>query len=168
MAAFTIISKTTLLGTAWTGTAPGPNVDPTTIAGTISSASNISSYVRGGGEPTFTTAMEETTGQGAYGFRTVIPGITSGDDLVFEINGDAAASAVDSIIRTTLGGVARAGSSPIYCDIKRTSASRSSTNPSSVYAVHISKWSPFKGSTGGVAIGELVLTVTGSFADLTS
>lgn len=166
MAAFTIISKTTLLGTTWSGTAPGPNVDPSTIAGTISSASNISSYITGGGEPSFQTAMEETTGQGAYGFKTVIPGITSGDDLVFDINSDAAAAAVDSIIRTTLGGVSRAGSSPIYCDIKRTSASRGSTNPSSVFAVFISKWAPILGATGAVAKTQLVLTVTGSFADL--
>lgn len=168
MATFTIISKTTLLGTAWTGTAPGPNVDPSTIAGTISSASNISSFVTGGGEPSFQTAMEETTGQGAYGFRTVIPGITSGDDLVFDCNSDAAASQLDAIVRTTLGGVARAGSSPIYVDIKRTSSSRGSTNPSFVAACFISKWSPVMGSTGAVAKTQLVLTVTGSFADLSS
>jgi hypothetical protein len=168
MAAFVITSKTTLLGTAWTGTAPGPNVDPTTITGTISSSSNISSFVRGGGEPSFQTAMEETTGQGAYAFRTVIPGITSGDDLVFEANSDTAASQLDAIIRSTLGGVARAGASPIYVDIKRTSAARGATNPSFVAACHISKWAPIMGATGAVASTQLVLTITGSFTELTS
>lgn len=167
MAAFVITSKMTLLGTAWTGTAPGlPGTQ--TISGTITSTSDISTFVRGGGEPGWKTAMESTTNEGSGGYSAVIPGITTGDDLVFECNSDQAASQLDVIVRTTLGGVSRAGSVPVYVDIKPTNAARSVTNPSFVAAVFISAWSPFAGSVGGVAIGRLTLTTTGAFGQLTA
>lgn len=167
MAAFTITDKTTLLGVAWTGTAPGlPGTQ--TIAGTIATPLNISAFVTGGGEPGWNTAMEETTNQGSGAYRAVIPGITAGDDLVFECNSDTAASQLDAIIRTTLGGVSRAGSSPIYVDIKRTSASRGTTNMSFVAACYISGWKPIQGATGAVSKTQLTLTVTGAFTELAS
>jgi hypothetical protein len=170
MAAYAIINKMTLLGTTWSApsTAPGVIVPLPTIAGTISSASDISAYVRGGGEPAFNTEMKETTNQASGGYKNVIPGITSGDDLVFECNSDQAASSLDVLIRSTLGGISRAGASPIYVDIKGINTARAVTNPSFVAAVYISKWAPIMGATGDVVSTQLVLTVTGQFGQLTA
>jgi hypothetical protein len=166
MAAFTNVNRMVLLGTAWTGTAPGVAV--VTPAGTITSASDISTYVRSGGEPTFNAAMVDNTTFGSLGYTCVIPGLTSGDDLVFDVNSDFAASAVDAIVRTTLGGIARAGSAPIYCDIKPTNSARSATNPSFVAACWIKSWKPVMGAVGDRASGSLVLSITGTFVDLTA
>lgn len=167
MAAFVNISRMPLLGTAWTGTAPGlPGTQ--TISGTITSTSDISTYVVGGGDFGWTTAQEPTTNHGSGGYVTTIPGLTSGDDLVFDCNSDAAAAALDVIIRTTLGGVSRAGSSPIYVDLKPTSAARGATNPSLVAACFITKWSPWTGNVGARAAASLTLTITGAFGYLTS
>lgn len=167
MAAFTNISRTVLLGTAWTGTAPGlPGTQ--TISGTITSTSDISTFLKGGGDFGWTTAMEDITNHGAGGYVAQIPGLTSGDELVFDCNSDAAASQLDVIIRTTLGGVSRAGSSPIYIDIKPTSSSRAATNPSLVAACFITKWSPWTGAVGSRAAASLTLTITGKFDYLTS
>jgi hypothetical protein len=170
MAAYTIISKMTLLGTTWSApsTAPGVIVPLPTIAGTITGPSDISQYVRSGGEPGWQTAMQDTTNQAAGGYAQVIPGITTGDQLVFECNSDQAASALDVIVRTTLGGVSRATSVPIYCDIKGTNSARGATNPSFVAAVYISGWGPLKGRTGDVAVTALTLTITGQFGQLTA
>jgi hypothetical protein len=155
-----------LLGTAWTGTAPGVAV--ATPAGTITAASDITSFVKGGGEPGWSAAMMDTTTFGSLGYTCVIPGLTSGDDLTFDCNSDWAASQLGVIVRTTLGGVARAGSAPIYVDIKPTNAARSATNPSFVAACYISAWKPYMGAVGDRAAASLVLKVTGTFIDLTS
>ncbi len=166
MAAFVNVSRTILLGTGWTGTAPGPAV--ATPAGTITSTSDISPFVVAGGDPGWNANMVDTTNFGSLGYTCVIPGITTGDELVFDANSDWAAAQLGAIVRTTLGGVARPGSSPIYVDIKPTSAARSATNPSFVAAVYISKWSPYGGSVGARAAASLTLTITGTFTDLTT
>lgn len=168
MAAFVNISRTILLGTAWTGTAPGPGVTVGSISGTISSSSDITSYVVGGPDPGWSAAEVDVTNFASQGFSVVIPGITSGDDLVLDANSDWAASQLNAIVRTTLGGVARPGSSPIYVDVKPTSSSRSATNPSFVAACYITKWTPYAGSVGSRAAASLTLRITGSFTDLTS
>lgn len=165
MAAFVNVSRTVLLGTAWTGTAPGPTV--VTPAGTITSASDISPFVVSGGDPGWNANMIDVTNFGSLGYTSVIPGITTGDELVFDANADWAASALGVIVRTTLGGVARPASAPIYVDIKPTSSARSGTNPSFVAACYISKWSPYNGGVGARATASLTLTITGTFVDLT-
>lgn len=166
MAAFVNASRTILLGTAWTGTAPGPTV--VTPSGTISSPSDITAFVRGGGDPGYNAAMVDDTTFGSLGYTAVIPGLTTGDDLVFDCNSDWAASQLGPIVRTTLGGVARPGTAPIYVDIKPTSAARSATNPSFVAAVYIKAWKPFVGNVGDRAAATLTLTITGTFTDLTT
>lgn len=166
MAVFVNTSRMILLGTAVTGTAPGPAV--VTPSGTITSTSDISSYVVSGGEPTWTSNMVDVTNFGSLGYSVVIPGITSGDDLVFECNSDWAASQLGPIVRTTLGGIARPGSSPIYVDIKPTNAARGATNPSFFAAVFIKSWTPYAGGVGSKAAAKLTLTLTGTFIDLTS
>jgi len=167
MSAYVLTSQTVLLGTAWTGTAPGPGVAVGSISGTISSASDITSYVRSA-PVGWSVAQQDTTNMGSGGYTEVIPGLTSHDQIVLDCNSDQAASALDSIVRSTLGGVASAGSDPIYVDVKPTSASRGSTNPSLVAAVYIVQWSPFGGSVGDRAAARLVLQVTGTFTQLTS
>jgi hypothetical protein len=166
MAAFVNISRTVLLGAAWTGTAPGVGV--ATPSGTITSTSDISSFIVSGGDPGWSAAMIDITNFGALGYTSVIPGLTTGDDLVFDCNSDWAASQLGAIVRTTLGGVARPGSAPIYVDIKPTSSARSATNPSFVAAAYISKWSPYGGGVGARSAASLTLTITGTFVDLTS
>lgn len=164
MAAFVNTSRMVLLGTAWTGTAPGPTV--VTPSGTITSASDISAFVVGGGEPAWNANMVDITNFGSLGYSVVIPGITTGDTLTFDCNSDWAASQLGPIVRTTLGGVARPGAAPIYVDIKPTNAARGTANPSFVAAVYISKWSPYSGNVGDRAAASLELTITGTFTDL--
>lgn len=166
MAAFVNTNRMILLGAAWTGTAPGPTV--VTPAGTITTPSDISSFVRGGGDAVYNAAMVDITNFGSLGYTVVIPGITSGDDLVLEANSDFAASQLRAIVFTTLGGIARAGTAPIYFDIKPTNAARSATNPSFIGACYISKWSPVSGNVGDAATAQLTLTITGTFTDLVS
>jgi len=168
MAAFPAIDRTVLLGTAWTGTAPGVGVAVGTIAGTITTPSNITPFLRAGAEPTWSANMVDFNNMGALGFSVVLPGITSGDDLVCDCNSDWAASQLGPIVRTTLGGIARPNTSPIFVDVKPTSAARSVTNPSFVAACFIKQWMPYGGSVGERTPGRLVLAITGSFTDLTS
>jgi hypothetical protein len=166
MAAFVNISRTILLGTAWTGTAPGPVV--VTPAGTITTPSDITPFVKGGGDASFNAAMVDTTTFGSLGYTCVIPGLTSGDDLQLDCNSDWAATQLGVIVRTTLGGVARPGTAPIYVDVKPTNAARSATNPSFVAAVYIKSWKPYTGNVGDRAAATLTLTITGTYTDLTS
>lgn len=164
MAAFVNISRTVLIGTAWTGTAPGIGV--VTPAGTITAASDLTPFVVSGGDPGWSANMVDITNMGSLGYTSVIPGLTTGDDLVFDCNSDWAASALGPIVRSTLGGIARPGTSPIFVDIKPTSVARSATNPSLVAAVYISKWSPYGGGVGARSAASLTLTITGTFLDL--
>ena len=166
MAAFVNTARMILLGTAVTGTAPGPGV--TTPAGTITTPSDISSYIVAGPDPGWSANMVDITHFGALGYTVVIPGITTGDDLVIDANSDFAASQLWSIVKTTLGGVARPGSAPIYADIKATNSARSATNPSFFCACYISKWTAVGGAVGARAAASLTLTITGTFIDLTS
>lgn len=166
MAAFVNVSRMVLLATAVTGTAPGPTV--VTPAGTLTTPSDISSFVRSGGDPAWKAAMVDITNFGSLGYTVVIPGITTGDTLTFVCNSDWAASQLGPIVRTTLGGVARPASAPIYGDIKNNNAARSATNPSFFFAAYISKWGPYAGAVGDAATSALELTITGTFVDLTS
>ena len=162
MAAFVNTSRTILLGAAWTGTAPGlPGTQ--TVSGTISSASDISAYVRGG-NPAPSVAMQDGTNFASGGFVIQYPGLKTGDTITFYIIGDYASSTVYPIIQTTLGGLG----SLVYLDLKATSASRGATNPSFVAAAYISQWQPIGGNVGDLASMSLGLTITGKFDYLAS
>ena len=89
MAAFAVTSKTIQLAAAWTGTAPGaPGTQ--TIAGTLTSASDISAYVRSGGDAGTSVAMLDGTNYASGGYTSQYPGLKSGDDLTYDIIGDYA------------------------------------------------------------------------------
>ena len=162
MAQFVNTSRMVLLGAAWTGTAPGlPGTQ--TPAGTITSSSDISSFVRSG-NPATKVAMQDGTTFGTGGYMVQYPGIKSGDDLVFEFLSDYAASQIDAIVRTTLGGLG----SLVYVDLKPTNSARGATNPSFVCAAYISGYTPIGGSVGDMAAGQLTLSITGAFTYLTA
>jgi len=162
MPAFVNTSRVVLLGTAWTGTAPGlPGTQ--TIAGTITSAQDISGFTRAG-EPSTSVAMQDGTTFGSGGFTVQYPGLRSGDDIVFDIVTDFASSQVYSIIQTTLGGLGAA----VFVDLKPVAGARAATNPSFVAAGFISQWSPFTGNVGDLAAAQLTISITGAFGYLTS
>ena len=162
MAAYVNTSRMVQLGTAWTGTAPGlPGTQ--TISGTLTSAQDISTFVKSG-NPATSAAMQDVTTFGSGGFTAVIPGLKSGDDITFECVSDYAASQLYSIVQTTLGGLGAL----VYLDIKPTNAARSATNPTFAAAGYISAWSPIGGSVGDAGMASLTISITGKFSDLTS
>ena len=167
MAAFVLTGEMILLGTGWTGTAPGlPGTQ--TIAGTITTPSDISSYVRSVGEPGWTVAEVDVTTMGSGGYEAIIAGLTRGKTMQFDANADLAASQLHSILFTTLGGPARPNTAPIYLDLKATNAARSATNPSFVAAVYMVDASGFIGSVGERAAARFSLRPTGAFTHLTA
>ncbi|NDG19180.1 MAG: hypothetical protein EB117_13030 [Betaproteobacteria bacterium] len=162
MAAFVNTSRSVLLATAWTGTAPGlPGTQ--TVSGTLASAQDISAYVRSG-NPSVKAAMQDGTTFSSGGFVVQYPGLRSGDDITFECLSDFAASTLYPIVQTTLGGLG----SLVYLDLKPTSSARSATNASFVAAAYISAWTPVTGAVGDLAAASLTLTITGKFDYLTA
>lgn len=161
---FVNLSRMTLLGAAWTGTAPGPAV--VTPAGTITTPSDISAFTVGGGDPGWTLNQVDFTNYGSLGYAQCLMGIISGDDLVFDCLSDQAASQLRAIVITTLGGPA--GRAPVYVDIKPTNAARGVANPSFVCKTYIKGWSSFKGNVGDKAAASLTLAIDGTFIDLTA
>lgn len=159
MAAFTLLSPTILAGVAWTGTAPGGTSAP---SGTITSTSDLSPFTTSidlGEE----IATNETTTFGSGGYITRLTGLRSAS-LSLTFNQDYAASQLDAILFTTLGGL---GAS-IYLDIKATSAARSATNPSFVYQAIITELMPISGGVGDTAEFSVNWEITGRFGRLTS
>lgn len=159
MAILVLTSATTLYGTAWTGTAPGP-ANPT-VSGTISSSTDFSDHIKQinlGPK----AAMEDFTTFGDGGFMTQKPGLLS-SDLSIEFNQDFAASTVDSVF-----GAAFLARTLVYLDIKPTNAARSATNPSYVYACYVAQYPPIGQAVGSRAAATVNFAVTGTFARLTS
>lgn len=161
MAALVLTSAMPQAGAAWTGTAPGLPGTQTT-SGTITSASDLSTYCTNVAV-NVKAAMLDTTNFGSGGYHAEIPGLKTGQ-VGLGFNQDYAASALDVIIRTTLGGLGTL----VYFDIKATSASRSATNPSFVFAAYIADYTFITGNVGDKNTTMLPLTPTGAFAWLTS
>jgi hypothetical protein len=159
VASLVLTSATTLTGTAWTGTAPGP-ANPT-VSGTITSTTDWSDHVR---QVTLsnTAAMQDFTTFGDGAFTTQKPGL-KGADISIEFNQDFAASSVDAIF-----GAAQLAGTLLYVDIKPTSSARGATNPSYVYAAYVSDYTPVGNSVGDRASVTVGLKVTGTFTRLTS
>ena len=161
MAAFVNTSRMTLLGAAWTGTAPGlPGTQ--TVSGTLTSAQDISAFVRAGNASP-SVAMQDGTTFSSGGFTVMYPGLKTGDSITFDCLSDFAASQLYPIVQTTLGGLGAL----VYLDQKATNSSRGATNPSFVAAGYISAWSPVGGSVGDLAAASLTITITGKFDYLT-
>jgi hypothetical protein len=147
------------IGTAWTGTAPGPS-NPT-VSGTITTPTDFSDHtfeVQLGSK----AAMQDFTTFGDNGFYSQKPGLLS-SDLTVNVNQDFAASSVDvtfgpGILARTL----------FYIDVMPTSAARSATNPSYVYAAYLMTYNPVGQSVGNKAAAQLGFSVTGTYARLTA
>lgn len=161
---FVNLTRTILLGAAWTGTAPGEAV--AAPSGTITSTSDISAFVQGGGDPGWTLAENDITNYASLGYKAVLLGLISGDDLVFDALSDQAASQLRAIVMTTLGGPA--GRAAVYVDIKPTSSARGTTNPSFVAKTFIKGWRNYGGNVGETAKATLTLAISGTFVELTS
>lgn len=164
MANFVLTSKHIQLAAAWTGsgTEPGGTVAPGSIAGTLTTPSNLSPFVHSGAEPGSSAAMQTATTFGSQGFEQFLPGLKAGDDIVLNMYGDY--TTLHGIIVTTLGGLG----SFVYGDIKATNAARGAGNPSFVFGAYIMGDQKLPGSVGDVAGRVVSLKVTGTFADLVS
>lgn len=147
-----------LQGSAWSGTAPGPG-NPT-VSGTISSSIDFSDHVKEI-KLEMKVAMQDFTTFGDGAFISQKPGL-KGADLTLECFQDFAASETDAIF-----GAAFLAGTLIYLDIKPTSAARSATNPSYVYACYVQSY-PFGNAVGDAAMSSIGFAVTGKYARLTS
>lgn len=159
MASLVLTSATTLYGTAWTGTAPGP-ANPT-VSGTIASSTDFTDHIRQV-NLNMSVAMQDFTTFGDGAFTTQKPGL-KGADISIEFNQDFAASSIDA----TFGAAFLAGTL-VYLDFKPTSAARSATNPSYVYALYVATYPPIGQSVGDRAAASVGFAVTGSFSRLTA
>jgi hypothetical protein len=155
--AFTVMP---LLGTAWTGTAPG---DPgtQTVSGTITSTTDMSTWTK---KATFGPKFDtvEFTNFGSNGYKAFKPGLFEAD-INFELNQDFAASQVDVTIATQFF----ARTNPVYIDLKPTSSGRSTTNPSIVVAGFWVDY-PMEYTVGDAMGANVGFKVTGAVARLTS
>lgn len=152
-------SATILLGTAWTGTAPG---GASAGSGTISSSSDVSAFCTSVDVP-MSQAVQEAPTFGSGGFMVRYVGLKDGA-LTLSLLNDWASSQLDSIIRTTLGGLG----STVYYDVKPSSSSRSATNPSYVGAVLLVDYKPITVQVGNLAVVQVTWPTTGWFGTLTS
>ena len=159
MAALVLTSAKTLVGSAWTGTAPGPGGP--TVSGTITSTTDFSDHIRQVSLD-MSVAMQDFTTFGDGAFVAQLPGLKSGQ-LQIEFNQDFASSSVDAVF-----GAAFLAGTLYYLDIKPTSSARGSTNPSYVYAAYVSSYNPLGVAVGDRAATSVQFAVTGSFARLTS
>ena len=170
MGVFVNTSKTLLAGAAWTGTAPG---DPgtQTVSGTITSSKDFSAFLSSGIDVNFAADQVEFTNSASGGFKTFLPGLTEAGELTIPLHADMTASTgVNAMLQTISGnnlGITRPGDSEVYFDVKATSSSRGTSNPSFVFAANISGYKPLVGDIGGKAVGEITLRPTGAFAILT-
>jgi hypothetical protein len=149
----------TLVGTAWTGTAPSPG-NPT-VSGTITSTTDFSDHIR---QITWnsTRAMQDFTTFGDGSFISQKPGLI-GADITIDPNQDFAASSIDAVF-----GAAFLAGTLYYIDLKPTNSARGSTNPSWVAACYVSAYTPLGDAVGSRAAAPVGLSVTGTFARLTS
>lgn len=159
MASLVLTSATTLYGTAWTGTAPGP-ANPT-VSGTISSSTDFSDHIKQV-NLAMNVAMQDFTTFGDGAFITQKPGL-KGADVSIDFNQDFAASTVDAVF-----GAAFLAGTLVYLDFKPTSSARGATNPSYVYALYVAKYPPIGQTVGDRAAVTVDFAVTGTYARLTS
>lgn len=159
MATLVLTSATTIVGTAWTGTAPGPGSP--TVSGTITTNLLASSAPR---QVTLnnTVAMQDFTTFGDGAFISQKPGL-KGADITIDYNQDFASSDVDAVY-----GAAFLAGTLMYLDFKPTSSARGSTNPSYVYAAYVSDYAPLSNAVGDRAGVTVSFKVTGTYARLTS
>lgn len=159
MATFVLTEATTIIGTAWTGTAPGPG-NPT-ISGTITSGVDWSDHIE---EVAFDMdrVAVDFSNFGDKGYKSNKPGL-AGVDVTITFQQDAAALSVDAVF-----GAGAVAGTLFYLDLKPTSSARSATNPSWVAPLYIAKYPAFGGKVGDKAGAKISFMQAGKFARLTS
>lgn len=161
MSAFALTGATILVGTGWTGTAPGAAA---AASGTITSSTDISAMVTQI-ELNISADELDITNFASAGWRQKISGLQMGT-VALTFNDSYASSNADALFG--LGGTFGLGVAPIYFDIKSTSASRSSTNPSYVMRVLNLGGTIMSGEVGAVAQKTFTFPTTGLIQRLTS
>jgi hypothetical protein len=159
MASFVLTEATVLVGTAWTGTAPGP-ANPT-VSGTINSSTDWSAFIESLSFD-MSRANVDFTNFGDKGYMSMKPGLAN-VDLSITFQQDAAAASVDAIF-----GAAAIAGTLLYIDIKPTSAARGTSNPSYVGAFYIASYPAFGGTVGDKAGAQIGFMTAGKFARLTA
>lgn len=164
MALFAITSTMPLLGSAWTGVAPGGTSAP---SGTITSTTDISAMTQA---VTLSLTSDEldTTNFASAGWRGKISGLAAGT-IQFTFLQDFAASQIDALFG--FGGTFGFGpnqTTPYYLDLKATSSARSATNPSYVCAWINTGYTMLSGSVGDLATISVQFPTTGRIGRLTS
>jgi hypothetical protein len=157
VAVATLISPKILVGTAWTGTAPG--ISNPTVTGTISSSTDLSAWCKEVSLPE-TVAMQDSTTFGAGGFAQNVPGLSS-MSVTLTFYQDFAATATYA----TLASLALA-KTLTYWDVNGTTSARSATNPSLVFAAYIATFDFLSAAVGNVPEVPLALTITGKWGHL--
>lgn len=157
MATLVMTSTAVLTGTGWTGTAPGPG-NPS-VSGTITSTTDWSDHIKSA-TLSISSAMQDFTTYGDGAWTVQKPGLKSAT-LSVDFNQDFSSS-----VDATFGPAIIAGTL-YYFDLKPTSASRGSTNPSYVLAAYVSSYSVGNpvGERGSVTVEFMP---TGTVARLTS
>lgn len=153
-------TTTVLLGTAWTGTAPGTGSTP---SGTINSGSGTylaaTSYTKQS-DVDFTVATQDGTTFGSGGFVTRYAGLKDGS-LTLSILQDFASGANMEKLWAMFG-------LTVYFDVTPTSSARGTSNPSAVGAVIVDnlKWTTVQ--VGDLPLLQVTWPTTGAYAVLTS
>ena len=162
MAISVATTSTILLGTAWTGTAPGAAAVP---SGTINSGSgtyiDATSYCQAVEVP-MTSEMKDGETFGSVGFKVRYCGLKDGA-LTLTLLNDFATGLLDSKLYTLWSTQALT-----YFDVKPTSAARGTSNPSFVGAVYINDYKPMQVQVGNLVVMQYTWPTTGYFERLTS
>lgn len=158
MATFVSLSATTLYGAGWTGTGPG-RANPT-VSGTITSTTDFSDHIK---SVSISLDADEVdfTNFGAGGFKEMRTGLLSAS-VSITFFADYAAASVNTVFVPAL--LARTSG---YWDFKPTSAARSATNPSLVFALTPKKV-PNPMSVGAAEEVTIDFSIDGKYARLTS
>jgi hypothetical protein len=151
----------TLVGTTWTGTAPGA-ANPT-VSGTIATtlSTDLSDHIKAV-KINLSRANVDFTNFGSGAFVENKPGLANADVSIDFFN-DYAASTVDALF-----GAAVIANTLYYLDIKPTSSARGSTNPSYVFGVYVSSYPPLGATVGSAAESTIGFMMAGKYARLTS
>ena len=167
MAAIPLLSQTILVGTTWSAPATAPGLGAgVTVAGTISSSTDISAFVR---SITVDISADELdwTNFASGGSRQKMSGLEAGT-ITIELNQDYAASATHALFRPggTIG-YQKGQTTPYYLDLKPTSSARGATNPSFVCAF-LNNTFNLGGSVGELGAQSFQFPITGIWAFLTA
>lgn len=161
MAISVLTTSTLLLGTAWTGTAPGAAAVP---AGTINSGSGT--YIDATGYMTAAdfasgSALQAGTTFGSAGFEAMYGGLKAGTLAVSFLNDFATGLLFDKL--NTMG-----LNTTVYFDLKPTSSARGVSNPSEVGAFILNDLKFVAGTVGTLSVLSVSWKTSGYFIVLTA